>query len=364
MKIKQAIALGLCLFSLTACGNLDKGVTNTDKGEKTESGSITTGRVDNSVYQAIMPDGQYQTSASRETVASLNSGYNQTNYENGLLRLSHETFSPDKYFFQEGQKLDYDTLKSWLGRNTDDNNQGLNPGDESQPIILQQILEHDFVKEDGKTLGGISLGFAFNSVYYNGDTAVNVSREEIMANARKSVNAVLTRLRKMEGLENVPIVVGLFEQASKENIAGGTYIYKAVSKDGGTTIDKFDKVDEEVVSLPVLNNATNAATDDGLATKFSSFRTSVQNFFPNLTGVTGTAVYVDGQLQTLSISVDSKYYAKTEITSFTQYIGKQVESVFKDVPGQIEVQILSVNEPQAFVARKAEQEDIISYIFN
>ena len=54
MKIKQAIALGLCLFSLTACNPIwTKGVTNTDKG-KTESGSITTGRVDNSVYQAII----------------------------------------------------------------------------------------------------------------------------------------------------------------------------------------------------------------------------------------------------------------------------------------------------------------------
>lgn len=364
MRIKQIAALGVCLFSLGACGNLDKGVTNTDPGEKTESGNITTGRIDNSVYQGIMTDGKYQTSASRETISSLNSGYNQTNFENGLLRLSHQTFSPDKYFFQEGQKLDAPTLNSWLGRNTAENNQGLNPGDESQPIILQQILEHDFLDEDGKTLGGISLGFAFNSVYYQGDTAIAVSREEIMANARKSVNTVLTRMRKMAGLESVPIVVGLFEQSTKESLTGGTYIYQGVSNDGETTIDNFEQVNEEVVSLPVLNNATNGATNDGLSNKFASFRSSVQSFFPNLTGVTGKALYVEGQLQTLTMSVDSKYYAKTEITSFTQYIGKQVESIFKEVPGQIEVQILSVNEPQAFVSRKDKENEIISYIFN
>lgn len=368
MKTKKMLALGLCLLSLSACGNLEMGISKVDEGEKTESGSITTGRVDNSVYQAIMPDGHYETSAAREAVASLNSGYNQGNFENGLLRLSHQIFSPDKYFFQEGQQLDYDTLTSWLARNSDDNNQGLNPADTAQPLILQQILEHDFLEEDGKTLGGISLGFAFNSVYYrqDGDSeiATNVSREEIMANARKSVNAVLTRMRKTKGLEKIPIVVSLFEQAAKDDIAGGKYIYTAVAKDGATTIDQFDQVNEEYVSLPIIGGGDNAATRDGVANKFTSFRNSIQNFFPNLTGVTATGYYADDQLQTLTIKVDSKYYTKTEVTSFTQYIGKQVESIFDGVSGQVEVQILSVEGPQAFVSRKAGQKEIISYIFN
>lgn len=364
MKTKQLVALSLCLLTLSACGNLDMGISKTDDGEKTESGSITTGRVDDSVYQAIMPDGHYETSAARDAVASLNSGYNQENFENGLLRLSHEAFSPDKYFFQEGQHLDYDTLSSWLARNTDDNNQGLNPADKNQPLILQQILEHDFIEEDGKTLGGISLGFAFNSVYYDGNKATAVSHEEIMANARKSVNSVLTRMRKTKGLEKIPIMVGLFEQAAKDDIAGGKYIYTAVAKNGATTIDQFDKVNEEYVSLPILSGSENAATRDGVATKFTTFRNTVQNFFPNLTGVTATAYYAEEQLQSLTIKVDSKYYTKTEITSFTQYLGKQLESIFADVKGQLEVQILSVEGPQAFVSRKAGEKEIISYIFN
>ena len=98
---------------------------------------------------------------------------------------------------------------------------------------------------------GISLGFAFNAVYYGSDETISISRDEWMANARKTVNAVLTQVRKIKGLETVPIVIGLFEQAAKDDIAGGNYVYQAVSQDGGTTIDQYEKVAEAHIILPV-----------------------------------------------------------------------------------------------------------------
>lgn len=365
MKTKKLFLLTVAALLLSACGNLESGISNVNTGEKTSAGSITTGRVDSSAYQALMKDGRYQTSAARRLTADqINSGYNQENFENGLLRLSHNTFSADDYFFQEGQKLDEETIRSWLERYSDENKDGLNPQDKKQPIIFQGLLEQDFIKEDGKTLGGISLGFAFNTVDYSSEKPQEITRDEIMAQARKTINAVLTRVRKISGLEKVPIVVGIFEQAAKENINGGTYIYTAVSKDGATTIDRFDKVNEEYLTLPVLSSAKNTATQDGMNTKFTSFRDAIQGFFPELSGVTGKVYYVDDQVQTLTVYIDSKYYSKTEITSFTQFVGKQVESVFEGIPGTVEVQINSIEGPQAFVARKAGEKEVISYVFN
>ncbi|KAF1300124.1 CamS family sex pheromone protein [Enterococcus sp. JM9B] len=365
MKTKKILLLGATIFFLSACGNLENGISNVNEGEKTSGGSITTGRVDNSAYQALMKDGQYQTSAARKLNAEkMTGGYNQQNFEDGLLRLSHETFPVDSYYFQEGQKIDEETLRSWLDRASDDNPDGLNPKDEKKPIIFQQLMEQDFIKEDGKTLGGISLGFAFNSVDYSGDEAVEISRDEIMANARKTVNAVLTRVRKISGLEKVPIMVGLFEQAAREDIRGGNYIYSAVSKDGGTTIDQFDRVTEAHVTLPVASGEKNNATQDGLNTKFTSFRDAIQGFFPELAGVTGSAYYVEDQVQAVTMSIYSKYYSKTEITSFTQFIGKQIESIFEGTSGTIEVQINSIDGPQAFIAKKVGEKEVISYVFN
>ncbi|MGX7351803.1 CamS family sex pheromone protein [Enterococcus canis] len=363
-KRTYLVGLGLtaALALLGACGNLEKGINNVDPAQQnTNNQSITTGRIDNGVYQAVMKDGKYQVSKSRDLNASrMNSGYNQDNFENGLLRLSHDEFSVDKYYFQEGQYLDEETIRKWLSRSSDDD-QGLNPG--KGPIIFQQLMEQDFLDENGK-IAGISLGFAFNSVYYDNDgKATDISRDDLMANARQTVNSVLTRVRQLDGLGKVPIVIGLFEQASKDNIVGGTYIYKAVSKDGKTTIDKFDSVKEEYASLPVINNQTNAATDDGLAGKFDTFKDSIQGFFPNLSGVTGIAYYQEGVLQNVSIVIETKYYSKTEITSFTQFVGKQVESVFNIGEPDIEVQINSIEGPQAFVAKRSGEEAVYSHIF-
>jgi protein involved in sex pheromone biosynthesis len=365
MKSKHFLIVALSLGFLTGCGNLDKGITNINEGEETASGSITTGRVDNSVYQAVMTDGKYQPGIARGLNAErMNSGFNQSNFENGLLRLSKETFPVDSYYFQEGQKIPADTIKSWLKRVSDENPQGLNPEGSDQPIIFQQLMEQDFIEEDGKTLAGIGLGFAFNTVYYGADETINISRDEWMANARKTVNAVLTQTRKIKGLENVPIVIGLFEQAAKDNIAGGNYVYQAVSQDGGTVIDQFEKVDEAHVLLPVASGTNNAATDDGLDNKFKTFRDAILGFFPDLSGVSGKAYYVDGKLQKLILKVESNYYSKTEITSFVQYSAKQVESVFKDVSGDVEVQINSMGQQQAFIAREEGQEKIATYVFN
>ena len=58
-----------------------KGITNINEGEETASGNITTGRVDNSVYQAVTTDGKYQPSAARGLNAEqMNSGFNQNQF--------------------------------------------------------------------------------------------------------------------------------------------------------------------------------------------------------------------------------------------------------------------------------------------
>lgn len=363
---RNCLFLLTTMFLLSGCGNLEKGITNIDQGDVTTGGNITTGRIDNSVYQAVMTEGKYQTSAARKLNAeNLNNGFNQANFENGLLRLSYDTFSVDNHYFQEGQYIAADTIKNWLKRATDDeDNQGLNPADQEEPIIFQQLLEHNFLQEDGKTLAGISLGFAFNRVYYGSEETMTVSRDALMANARKTVNTVLTYVRQIEGLSAVPIVIGLFEQSAKNDPAGGNYIYQAVSTDGGTTIDQFEKVNEAHLTLPVASGTSNAATDDGLNSKFTTFRDVIVSFFPDLVGVSGKVYYVDDQIQKLVITIDSNYYSKTEVTSFTQYVGKQIETVFSEVPGVIEVQIGSITGQQAFLSREAGAETISSFVFN
>lgn len=364
MKLRNFFLLFPLGLLLAGCGNLQKGITTINEGETTTGGNITTGRVDNSVYQGVITDGQYQTNAARGLTASrMNNGYNQENFENGLLRLSKEIFSVDTYYFQEGQKIEKATIEKWLGKKTEDNPLGLNQSGDA-PIIFQQLLEYDFLKEDGKTLGGLSLGFAFNSVYYGENGAVSISKEEMMETANQAVNTVLTNVRSIAGLEEIPIVIGLFQQSPKDDIAGGSYIYYTVSQNGQTTVDSFEAVNEAYVVLPVADGQTNEATDDGLDNKFKTFQTAIYNFFPDLTGVSGKAYYVDGQVQKITVSIASNYYSQTEIISFSQFVSKQVESVFADVPGAIEVQLRSLSGQQAFVYREGSDGEVTAYQFD
>lgn len=348
---------------LAGCGNLDKGITRV--ADTTDSaGNITTGRVDSSVYQAVMIDGSYQTAAARELNASrMNSGYNQDNFESGLLRLSKAEFSVDTHYFQEGQKIPASTIQKWVGRKSDENPEGLNPKEASQPLIFQQLMEQNYLGEDGTTLKGLSLGLAFNSVYYDGNTQTAVSRDQIMANARTAVNTILANVRQIAGCENIPILIALFEQSSSTDLAGGSYIFKAVSKDGGTAIDSYDRVDEAHVALPAATGVSNLATEDGLSNKFVEFRKNVTSFFPNLGSVTGIADYEDGRLTALSLTVLSKYYTKTEVISYTQYLAKQAEAIFDYEDAAIEVQINTVENSQAYLIKNPGEKKVTAHVF-
>lgn len=362
-SVFNKVLLGACFFLLAGCGNLEKEMKPV-RDEKSANQTITTGRIDYSVYQSILQDGMYQTSPIRGLTASgLQNGYNQKSFERGLLRLAHQDFSAEEYYFREGQVLDEATVKSWLERESKENPQGLNSADPGTPLIFQQLLAYDFLKEDGTTLGGVSLGFSFSRHFNQEGKKIEVSHEAMMKQVHKTVSGILTRMRKMSGYEKIPIQVNIYEQAPVDQFVGGRYIYTAISEKGGQSIDEYQKVTELDIILPVSNGVENLATEKGLNQQFLTFKKAVQTAFPNLVGVTGFAYYAEDEVVDLRIKIDSKYFGQSEIASFTQFIGKQVEVLFAEIPGDVLVEISAIATPQSFIARKAGEETVTSHIF-
>ncbi len=360
------------LTVMTACGNIKSVSKSTDQKVVNSNKSITTGRVTTGVYQSLMEDGKYQTSVARGLSASrLNSNYNLTNFENGLTKISQEAFSVDQYYFREGQKISYETLQKWLSRKSATIAEGLNPEisadtedqQKANPIIFQQLEEYDFINKDSQKLAGVSLGIALNKVYYTTNSSVEIDEQTMQAKGKEVAAEIIARVRKIDGMKDIPITIALFEQAEKEDLAGGHYFAKATSKAGSSKISKWQTVSENYVSLPVINDETNEATADGISSSFTSFKSSIQGFFPNLSGVTGIAYYQGSDLQKLTIKIETNYYSKTEITSFTQYVGKTAESAF-NTKGEIEIQISSLEGEQAFLTKKSGEDTMTSHIFN
>ncbi len=305
------------------------------------------------------------------------------------MRVALKSFDPDKYLFQEGQYLKKKTVQLWLNRKftkeqldaeklKDTENVGLNPLDdgvgdlktrnEKSPIYLAHILEHDYLikDNDGKVrLGGVVIGLAMNSVYYYQTVQYGATYEKKIPHAdleregKKIAEEVAKRIRGVDGLKDVPVTIALFEQESKSAVVPGNFFaYSNVSK-GSNTLGGWEAVNEKYYLFP-STQATSDHRDD--ITFFQNFKQDVESYFPNFNGVIGKAFYVENQLQEISIDLPIQFYGKAEGVGFTQYVTGLVMEHFPEYV-TVEVNISSVNGPEALIVRKANQSEPFVHVY-
>lgn len=378
MKRKILTLTAICGFLLIACtdptGGSTENVNDADIQAETTGGTTsTTNQLSNDYYRAVITDGEYQVSQSRGITLNLNSNFNLKAFEVGLMNLSHEQFPTDSYFFQEGQYLDSSTVNSWLGRyHEEDNPDGLNPEDngsvepdERNPIYLESILEQNYMVEtdDGFQLSGITIGLAMNSVDYytqvdfGAEFETQISRDELLAEGREMADTIVQRLREMEGIGDIPIVVGIFEQTAKDNLAGGVFISEAVSENGAASVGEWSDLSLEKVIFPT------GSEDSNESTSFENFKSEVENFFPNLSGVTAEVTYADEQLVRMKVEIVTQFYGESEIVAFTQHVADQA-ATFLPQAIPIEITISSITGTESFLAREAGETEFYSHIFD
>ncbi|ETY74830.1 CamS family sex pheromone protein [Lactiplantibacillus fabifermentans] len=389
MNLKRIRTIGLVAvtaIALAACGNLksssfgsSSSSTTTTTGSKT---TTTTGSTDSEFYQGVIKNGRYRTSKSRGVNVSQNDNVmNLKSFETQLLDVSQKVFSTSKYVFQEGQYLSTSTVENWLGRYSKSNKTGLNPQSNGKtgsttrnPIYLQQLEEQDYMIQSGSklSLGGVTVGLGLNSVdYYTKVTygatyETDISTTTLTAEGKKMANTVLQRMRQKSALKNVPIVLALYKQSSNDSLVGGNMIAYAVSKNGSTSFSSSDwkSLNWQSYVFPATSESKNSGANSNDESDFSSFKSHVQNFFPNLSGVTANAHYQNKSLKKLSVNITTKFYSETEIISFTQYLataakrylpsGVPVEITVKGADGTI----------QSFLARTAKGSSYYTHVFS
>lgn len=348
-------------------------------------------------YKAVITDGRYQLGVGASDNSNLSSAGNILAFEEGLLRISHATFPTDQYLLREGLIIDEETMSRWLARESTANPEGLNPalanneaetnndqttGETSEetttsaentqvivdttstPIYLSQVMEKNIMveTEDGYQLAGVMLGLAMNSVYqYTDEEGVSYQQEislgEMRERGRSYANIIVGRLRNTEALRNVPIVVGLFRQAPNNEIAGGTYVMYGISREGNYIAD-WTELNEYRVSLPIISSANYAEQYEF----FDNFSNQVSNFFPNLNGISGEALYVNNNLSSLTIEIVTQFYQQTEITALTQHV-TDMAAVHLPTGIPIEISITSAHGPEAIISRQAGSENYFSHIY-
>nr|WP_321292896.1 CamS family sex pheromone protein [uncultured Trichococcus sp.] len=375
-KAKSVILMtvsGAAMFLLASCGQLAETQTteNTTKnGPEKVTVQTTQNQLSTDYYPALIVDGKYQFSQNRGVSLSLNSTANIKDFEADLLDVAKNVFPTDQYFFQEGQVIDYDTTRLWLGRYSDSNPDGLNPTDNGstdaatrEPIYLEQILEQDYMiqNENGFELAGMAIGLAMNSVdYYKvNDVPMEqaISRDKLEEQAKAYADTIISRLRQTEGLESIPIVIGIYEQTAQDSPIGGVYLFEGVSTEG-TAISEWITRNESKVVFPLQSG-----TQTEESSNFDNFKNEVQDFFPNLNGIVGEGKYIDGQLMSLEIDIMTQFYGETEIIAFTQHV---TDAAGRFLPQNIPVEITieSINGIESFLTRETNSQGFSYHIFD
>jgi protein involved in sex pheromone biosynthesis len=385
---KIAVLLSVFMLILSACApkfeQEEEIVQQTDN--KQQKAIIPKYNISESYYRTILP---FKPGEARGLVVeNLNTRLDVDEFESGLMRLAQERFSPKDYVFQEGQYLDKKTIQSWLKRKLtkkqlkeekidESKNIGLNPmmNDEGtneekntkSPLYLAHIMEHDYlVKNDDEKvqLGGVVIGLAMNSVHYyqteeGYPREVEIEDKVIEREGKRIAAEVLSRVRKIKELKEVPITIALFKQQPASSIIPGHFFAVTHVDEGSSSIDDWEEVNEQYYLFPSDEAEKNHRED---MMKFNNFKSDIDEFFPNYTGVIGRAFYRDDQLQQLTINIPMQFYGKAEVIGFTQYVTGLVMEHFPDYIN-VNVYISSVSGPESLIIRKANEEQPFVHIY-
>lgn len=411
--MKKIIIWFGCILILVSCTPNDQEdeILQTNEEEADQELSIVPSyRLASDNYKIILP---YRTSEARGVIT--NQVFNRLDIdelEEGLQHHSKEYFDPEKYYFEEGQYLKEDMVYDWLGRapsedeleemveervrqlerdgRTVDKDQireelqtGLNPPiedmealDEEErinehrenPRYISHILEQNFLerKEDNTVeLVGVSIGVALKSVYQfqteigGASHYKEISEREMLEEGKKAAEKILDRVREIEALQDVPIMIALYREAEQSSPVPGNFVVKTLVEEG-TGIEKWEEIDENYVLFPSEESRENYFDDDQLIQNFSN---DIVEYFPNYVGVVGEGFYVEDELKKLTLDIPLQFYGKSEVIGFTQYVYGLLQEMFPN-HYDLEVKINSSNRMESFMYRSAGEEDLEVHIFH
>lgn len=365
--IASVLFLGGCIPSI---GPGKEEVVQENEDVEQETVLIPEVQLNEQYYRTLLP---FKKSASRGLIVNqVYSKYDIGEVEEGLLRLSAKNFDPKDHFFQEGQFIDEKTALHWLSRSSKFD-EGLNPPindkmspqdiSEKAPVYLAHIVEQNYyVKTGDKKVGlaGISIGLAMNSVFYQRDaTEAKIPDKTIEQQGIKMAETIVKRMRKIDGVGDVPITIGLYKQQPRSSIVAGTYFATATVDKGKDAPSGWKAVNEKYVLLPAPSNDDNYREAN---LTFENLKQDVNDYFPGFVSIVGTSFYSENNLKSLKINVPIQFYGKNEVIALTQYMTSLVLKYYPDI--EVEVSVTSNNGPESFIMKKPGEKEPTVHIYS
>lgn len=362
-KYIKILVLAGAMMTLSACGNLkNSDLSSNSTTTTTKTKRYQTTGTDSNGYTVLLKNGKYLTSEiSGLTATDNDNSVDEREFQRGLVEISEKVYSPKNYVFQEGQYLDSTTVSNWLGRYSKSNKTGLNPKNNGKtgtntrnPVRLEEIEENDFLTGSGQSykLAGMSLGMAMNSTDYyqkttNGATyETSISKAEQLSYGKQYANTIIKRLRAKKKLKHIPITIGIFSKTDKNSLVGGTFIAYGTASANSSKITKWTTVSQKWQVLPTVDDESAYNSSD--ETSFSNFKSAVQNYFPNVSGIIGKLRYEDKKLVQENIQITTQFYGYEQVKSFAQLVQQDAKKYLSAAPA-VEITIATANDTEAVV---------------
>ena len=321
-------------------------------------------------YAAMLP---FDASSSRIKHAQTSTNLNESlTIGAGIMSLSKNYFSPDKYIYKEGQFLTYDVLDATgldhiglLGRTSQTNPNGMNLAVGTQidtedgikkigpmDVLLVDIYELDWY--DGKDLEGLSIGIVLNDKIGDRLHPNIVKDEKLRAFGEEVGRKVVSYLRKThpEIGQKTPIYVALYKESGVNTVLPGTFIEEAYF--ASKTIGEYSSIHQEWALFP----STQAhELDANTSSDFDVFAKDLKNFFPEDTSVIGTGRFDDGVLVHLGIEVSMHAKTWAEVNALIQKVNASL-STFTNKEMMVKVSIKSDHVLVAAMQRDAGENNV------
>lgn len=374
LKMRKFILLISVLLIVTSCapsrdsGKSEDNEPETEEATEEKVSIIPNYKVSENQYQIMLP---YQPSEARGTITNqIANRLDIDEMEEGLRRHSVKSFNPDDHFFEEGQYLTTDFIFDKIEENNPDQKKLKSREDhENNPRIFSHILEQNYLKktnDDNVELAGVSFGIALKSVYrYQTKEGgpfyeYKISKKEATEKGEEIASNLVKELRKIEELENVPMMIALYQEESVASQVPGNFIKQANVKAGSDKLGKWENIAEKYVQFPSTEGKKNYVDD---YEKVNKFGTLVAEYFPNYVGVIGEGLYIEDNLISLSINIPIEFYGKNEIIGFTQYIYGLADKTFSK-NHELEIKVTSSNQVESILYREANEDKLNVHILH
>jgi len=275
--------------------------------------------------------------------------YDLREVEMGLMRISTKYFSNNKYYYQMGNYISEEEQIELLSYEKLNSNSDSNL--EYKPKYISYIHEQNYLNKKGE-IKGISLAVVLNpyqSYTVNGKTKRDVVNiDKLIEFGQGKVDELVNYIRSKKELKDIEIVIGLFVQQSTSSLVPGAYVYETFIREGN--IKKFTKLNEKYY---LLTDNKLKDIDINSYEAFVKLKDKIQLLTSNIF-IMGRGLYINNQLQKLTIDVNMNYVTIGEVNSLSQLIASEIVSLFNEKT-IIEVIIKSENKVEAIVSKDNNQ---------